>query len=362
MDQTVQTPQQDDELAQQLVSGRTLPYDWYFEQDIYRLETQRIFAKTWLYAGHTGKIANPGDFFTITLCDVPIIVTRDLDGGVNAFKNVCCHRGAEVTVEKQGNCRALQCHYHAWTYGLDGKLKSAPRARQNPGFRKEDYALQRLRVETYGPFIFVSLNEDVAPLTEFLGELTDIVGNTGVRLDRLRHRETREYELHANWKVVVENFLECYHCPNAHPSFAGVVDLSTYKNVDYQNVITQYAPALGADENDQQVKEGRYNYLWPNFCLNVYPGAGNVSTNLILPMGPGRTLAVYEFFYEEGVSEQEAQDTSDLIHQIMVEDIVLCESVQRGMAAGAFASGQLMLSHEHSIQHFQKLVHDAMSA
>jgi phenylpropionate dioxygenase-like ring-hydroxylating dioxygenase large terminal subunit len=341
----------------------TLPYAWYVDPDRFEQERQRIFSRTWQYVGHVGGVAAPGDFFTTQLGGLPVVITRDEDGELHALRNVCCHRGAEVVLAPEGNRKTLQCHYHAWSYGLDGRLVGAPRSGQEPGFRKEDFGLRPLRLETYGPFIFVNPDDGAPPLHEVMGELPAIVAQTGVDLDALRCHERREYPLRANWKVVVENFLECYHCQVAHPSFADAIDLNSYEIDEYRYVSTQHGPPKH-DETvaDQQVKEGRYNYLWPTFMLNIYPGPGNASTNQIVPIDADNTLAVYEYFYEDGASDDFASETTGLIHQVMVEDITLCESVQRGMRTGTFEHGRLMLRYEHAIRHFQNLVRESLAA
>jgi phenylpropionate dioxygenase-like ring-hydroxylating dioxygenase large terminal subunit len=349
-------------VEESLAKARTLPYSWYTDPGVLATERERVFNQYWLYLGHVGQVANPGDFFTVNVNNIPVVVTRDTSGDIHTLVNVCRHRGAEVIVEPKGNCRALQCHYHAWTYGLDGRLVSAPRSRQEPGFDKGDFPLRRVRTEVYGPFIFGTLNDEAPTLTEYLGEMPAIVERTGIRLDALRHRERREYLVKANWKIVVENFLECYHCTVAHPTFADVVDLDTYFLEEFEYFSTQGAPATEAyGGTDQQVREGRYNYLWPSFMLNIYPGPGNVSTNVIIPVDHETTLAVYDFFYEEAVSAEDEKAVTDLINLVMEEDIVLCESVQRGVASGVYEQGKLMTTHEHAVAHFQRLVNRSLA-
>jgi len=177
-----------------------------------------------------------------------------------------------------------------------------------------------------------------------------------------RCRDRREYRLRANWKVVVENFLECYHCQVAHPSFADAIDLNSYEIDEYRYVSTQHGPPKHEESAAKlRVKEGRYNYLWPTFMLNIYPGPGNASTNQIVPIDADNTLAVYEYFYDDDPPDNFATETTGLIHQVMVEDITLCESVQRGMHTGTFEHGRLMLRYEHAIRHFQNLVRESLA-
>ncbi len=342
-----------------LAAGRTLPYALYIDPRVLEIERTRIFARQWLYVARTGQLANPGDFVRVNVGEVSLVLTRDSAGDLHALHNVCCHRGSEVVTEATGCRKTLQCGYHAWTYGLDGQLLNAPRARDEASFSVADHRLRAAQIATFGPFVFVNLDLDAPPLAAFLGELPSIVERTGVRLDQLRRHEQRDYIVKSNWKVVVENFLECYHCPVAHPSFGDVIDLDTYEITEFEWTSTQRGDPYGstaAEVEQMQVKEGRYNFLFPTFMLNIYPGSGNVSTNLIVPIDAETTLAVYEFFYEEGTPDEEARATTELIHQVMVEDVDLCESVQRGMRSRSLQSGSLMLRHEHAIRHFQQLV------
>ena len=347
-----------------VASGRTLPYDWYVDPQMLAIERERIFARQWLYVARTEQLQKTGDFVCATVGDVSLVLTRDGAGELHALHNVCCHRGSQVVTEETGSRKTLQCRYHAWTYGLDGQLLNAPRAKDEADFRVADHRLAAAQIATFGPFVFVNLGLDAPPLEAFLGDLPSIVEGTGVRFDRLERHEQRDYIVKSNWKVVVENFLECYHCPVAHPSFGDVIDLDTYEITEYEWTSTQRGDPYGAsaaEVEQMQVKEGRYNFLFPTFMLNIYPGSGNVSTNLIVPIDAETTLATYEFFYEEGTPADEARSTTELIHQVMVEDVDLCESVQRGMRSRSQPSGTLMLRHEHAIRHFQRLVGRALA-
>jgi phenylpropionate dioxygenase-like ring-hydroxylating dioxygenase large terminal subunit len=350
---------------QQMVDPSTLPYQQYTSSASLRREQQAIFERSWIYVTHLGELEHPGDYVTARVGKVPLVLTRDEDGALHALRNVCCHRGAEAVPAGCGNAKVLQCQYHGWTYMLDGRLNGAPRSRTEPGFDKADFALARARVDSYGPFVFVNLDLDAAPLVDALEEIPALVDDTGVEVDKLRFRERREYMVEANWKVVVENYLECYHCPVAHPSFADVIDLNTYTVETFGRTSTQIGQPKDADDAEtdhMKVKYGRYNYVWPTFMLNIYPGPGNVSTNLIVPLDVDRTLAVYDFYYEDGADETDMREITDLIHQVMVEDVGLCESVQRGMSSETFAGGRLMLRYEHSIKHFQSLVESALAS
>jgi choline monooxygenase len=359
---------QDDLLHEALAQGRPLPAEWYTERERFECEENRIFAANWNYVGRSQQVANPGDFLTGRVGKVPIVVVRDESGMLRAFANVCGHRGSELVLEKCGNRRTLQCHYHAWTWRLDGTLRAAPHSQEQEGFNKADFPLTPLGVETFGPFVFVCPGTAPCSWAESLGQLPAIIRSTGADLDSLKFRERREYAIQANWKVVVENFLECYHCAVSHPGFANLIDLDRYQVIAFDRCSVQRGPvkararaqheeAFAADEG----AEGFYTYLWPNFMLNIYPGAGNASTNLIVPIDEHHCLAVYEFFFSESVSEDQQCAMVDFIDQVQREDIIIVESVQRGLRSGFYKQGQLILSRENGIQHFQKLVFAALS-
>lgn len=354
-------------LYDDLERGRTLPASWYTDLAIYARECERIFRRTWQYVGLTEQVTSPGDFFTATVGEVPIVVVKGKDGQVRAFANVCRHRGAIVVREECGHRTSLQCHYHAWTYNLDGTLLSAPAMKDEAGFDTACYRLPALRCEIWGPFVFVNpeLNEESPPLAEYLGELPGLVATTGLDLATIRRRVRRTYEIGANWKVVLDNYLECYHCPVAHPGFCDLIDTNDYVITEYEHFSTQHgalkaSAAQGKEKNlyavGGGVRDGFYAYLWPNFTLNIYPGPGNVSLNLFLPLGPERTLAVYDYCFADAVSAEDEQAFVRFIDQVQEEDIVLCESVQRGWRSGYFEQGHLMLSREQALRHFQRLV------
>ncbi|CAA9563002.1 MAG: Carnitine monooxygenase, oxygenase component CntA [uncultured Thermomicrobiales bacterium] len=359
----------DPRLGAALAEGYTLPAAWYTEPAWFAREQEQIFRRTWQYVGLAEQVAKPGDFFTAQVGTVPIIVTRDETGTVRAFVNVCRHRGSILVAEECGHGKIFQCPYHAWTYGLDGALRAAPGMREEASFDRGQFSLFGLRAELWGPFIFVNLDAAAAPLAAALGELPALVAATGAPLDRIRRRVRTVYDIAANWKVVVDNYLECYHCPVAHPGFTQLIDTNNYTITEYDLFSTQ-GGALREEKQGAEslydtsgaVRDGFYAYLWPNFTLNIYPGQGNTSINLFLPLGPDRTRAIFEYCFVETVGEEEERDFVRFIEQVQVEDIVLCETVQRGLGTGFFDQGKLMLWQEGALRHFQRLVHRFVTA
>lgn len=357
-----------DGLEQALEQGYTLPAEWYTDPAWFQLERRRIFRRSWHYVGHAAQVARPGNFFTSAVDNVSVVVVRDETGMLNAFANVCRHRGSEIVLDRAGNRKTLQCHYHGWTWNLDGTLRAAPRSSEQPDFNKEDVPLIRLRLDTFGPFIFVNLDPEAAPLAQTLGELPQLLAEARVHVDGLQLHERRVYDIKANWKVVVENYLECYHCPIAHPGFTSLIDLDDYDIIPYEFFsIQRGALRSSARERDEEIyssegaaQEGIYVYLWPNFMLNSYPGPGMLSLNLMLPLDAGHTRAIFEFYFAENFPESDIAERIAFIDQVQQEDTILCESVQRGLSSGFYRQGKLMLTREHGIQHFQRLVYNAL--
>lgn len=196
---------------------------------------------------------------------------------------------------------------------------------------------------------------------DLLGELPRLVDGTGLRLDEIRCKHRQESVITANWKVVADNYLECYHCPVAHPGFCDVIDLDQYEVTEYEHFSTQTGPpkqhrrAEGVSVSE--VAAGFYAYLWPNFTINIYPGPGNVSLNLFSPIDAGKTRVTFDYCFVDQVSDAEVEEFVAFVDQIQNEDTELCESVQRGLGSGTFDQGRLMLKRESALRHFQKLVY-----
>jgi phenylpropionate dioxygenase-like ring-hydroxylating dioxygenase large terminal subunit len=351
-------------LALALKSGATLPAPWYTDRAVLERELELVFRRSWQYAGAAAEVAGTGEFLTVRAGRVPIVVVRGRDGSLRGFVNVCRHRGSELVLEERGCRKTLQCHYHAWTYDLDGSLRAAPGSADEADFDRADFSLLPVAVAEWGPWVFVNPDADAAPLEDTLGELPQILADAGLDLGVLRPRETARYEIAANWKVVVDNYLECYHCPTAHPAFAGMFDLASYTVAEYEGFSVQGGPVKESARNGSTpyrlrgggVEEGIYALLFPNFTINVYPGPGNVSLNVFEPVDERRSVARYQYFFSDEVPEEEVREFVAFVNQIQLEDTVLCESVQRGLESGFFDQGRLLLSRESALRHFQQQV------
>ena len=237
-------------LREQLERGLTLPASWYSDPEVLRLEQERIFGRAWQYAGSLSQLAEPGSYFTCRAGATPVVVVRTRDGDLRGLVNVCRHRGHEVA-EGCGRRETLQCPYHAWTYDLDGSLRAAPRSDREPGFDRADWSLRPVLVDTWGPLVFVNPDLGAAPLAETLGELPQEMADRGLDPAGLEyHGRSRDWVIEANWKLVVENFLECYHCPVAHKSFSKLIDVDpdSYRLTTGRWTSSQYGPVTERGE------------------------------------------------------------------------------------------------------------------
>ena len=336
-----------------LERGCTLPPQWYTDRAIFELEKERIFGKFWQYVGHVGQVSAPGDFFTVTLGDIPVIVVRDNAGGLRAFANVCRHRGSEVVLECSGNRKTMQCHYHGWTYDLDGSLRAAPRSNEQESFDKSKLGLIAFAIDTWGPFIFVNPNPAAGPLTELLGAMPSFFERAGAEVSRLKMLRRDNYDLAANWKIIIENFNECYHCPIAHPKFSSVIDTEAY-HVDTGNEYfsSYYGPFIRS-----QSQGVSYATLWPTAMFALSTDPVSMQVLCVWPIDEAHTRETVDYYFAEHVSDDQMREYVEFADLVQREDIILCESVQRGHKSGVVKHGQLMLSRERGIQHFQQLVH-----
>jgi carnitine monooxygenase subunit len=335
-------------------AGATLPFSWYVDEEILRRERAVIFARSWQYAGRAEQVAEPGSFLTADAGGVPVLVTRDQAGVLRAFVNVCRHRGAVLT-EGCGTRNTIQCHYHAWTYDLDGTLRTAPRSDREPGFENAEWSLLPASAGVWGPFLFVNPDPDAAALDEHLGELPGILAEA-IDIDGLVFHSRVEFAANANWKIVTENFLECYHCPTAHPAFSDEVDVhpDRYRLEAHSTFSAQYCRAKATGD------QGQFHLVYPNTGLNVFPGPPNLSIGPIAPNGPGRTERYLDYFFAPDVDEEWRREFFAFDDQIGREDTALVESVHRGVSSGAVEHGRLLLDAEPLLAAFQTWVADRL--
>ena len=204
--------------AQRLRPGFAMDAYFYRSQVVYRKELDEILYKSWLYAGHVSQIAKPGDYFTYDLGEDSIVVVRDSEKAVHALMNVCRHRGARVCEGPEGSCRTFVCPYHGWVYELDGRLRAARAMQSKSDFDPALYALKRARCTVFEGLIFVNCDPAAAPFDAALKPIEPALRPYDLPAARVAHRQN--YHVEANWKLVLENYLECYHCATAHRAYA----------------------------------------------------------------------------------------------------------------------------------------------
>jgi len=344
-----------------VAGARTLPWSWYDDPQQLRLERERIFRGSWQYVGHVGEVPEPGTFAAADAGGVPVVLVRDADGDLRGFLNVCRHRG-HVVAAGNGRRLTLQCRYHGWTYGLDGALRAAPRAERELGEERAELGLVPVAVDAWGPFVFINTNFDASSLAEALGDVPERVASAGIDVGALAFRLRARSEVAANWKVVCENYLECYHCPVAHPGFSARFDVSQERYVlaDGGRVLSQAAPLRGTE--DGEVVRGEFHFVWPNLVINVYAGRPNLALGPVVPVAPDRSARFLDYFFAPDADEEWVEELLAFDDQVGREDVALVESVQRGVSTGLVEHGRLLAESERLVARFQQLVREAVTA
>jgi choline monooxygenase len=336
----------------------TLPASYYNDASVLAAENRNIFGRTWQLVGRAEQVREPGQFFTAVVADEPLLIVRGNDGELRALSNVCRHRAGPVA-KGEGKRPVLQCGYHGWTYALDGQLLRTPEMDGIEGFDRQAMSLPRFRVELSNELVFVNLDPSAPPLREFLGDLAERLERRNYSGYRLAAR--KEWSVGCNWKVYVDNYLEGYHIPIVHPSLFREIDYPNYRTETRRNYSIQHAPVKRPDRirTTGGEDEAEYFWLYPNLMLNVYPD--NFSTNLIVPVGHDRTMTVFEWYFRDpDAARAQIDDTIAFSDEIQLEDIGICEAVQRGLRSSTYETGRYSPERENGVHHFHGLYAAAM--
>ena len=334
-----------------------------------------ILARSWQWICHVERLRDPGSYVSATVAGMPVAVVRGRDGELRAFYNVCKHRAHEL-LSGSGTTRNIVCPYHAWTYGLDGNLRAARRADRMESFDMGEVCLDPVLVEEFGGMVYVNLDTAATPLGEQAADLAEEIASWAPDVAALTHAKRLSYDVATNWKNVIDNFLECYHCHIAHKEFVDLVDMDTYEVRTHGIWSSHFAEAgkhanAAYDVSGASVTEHAVWWLWPNTCLLRYPGRGNFMVFQVVPDGPERTLETWDFYLESTELDEAEKESVRYIDDVLQQqDIALVESVQRGMRTPAFDQGRIVFDparagsglSEHGVHHFHGLVLEAYRA
>ena len=345
------------------VAARTLPAPYYVDRQYFDREMERLFARMWVCAGRVEQVDQPGQFFVRELLGESIIVTRSASKGaraespgVNAFYNVCRHRGTKLCTASDGQFSgSIQCPYHSWTYDLDGRLIGAPHMEEVPHFRREDHPLHRVHADTWDGHVFLNLDPAAAPLAAQLGDLREKFRPW--RMPDLRLGRRIVYDVRANWKLIIQNYNECLHCPNLHPALNKLSHYLSGENeplhatymggrMDLRPGVDtlsfdgscprEFLPGLSPDDR----RRVYYYAIFPNMLLSLHPDYMMVHT--LWPIAPDRTINICEWHFQpseiarEGFNPEDAVGFWDMTNR---QDWHVCELSQAGISSRAYTPG-----------------------
>jgi glycine betaine catabolism A len=336
--------------------ARTLPARYYTDPALLKAELDGLFGTMWFYAGRSEEAAKPGQYVVRELNGHNIVVTRNATGEVRAFHNICRHRGTRICDQATGQfAGSIQCPYHAWTYDLDGKLIGAPHMNEVPHFRKSDYPLQNIHAAEWDGHIFLNLSENAAPLFDQLGPLVAKFRSWSMADLRRGHRIV--YDVKANWKLVIQNYNECLHCPNLHPALnklshylsgeneplratymGGVMDLQA--GVQTLSMDGSCPRAILPGLSPEEARRVYYYCIFPNMMLSLHPDY--MLTHTLWPIAPDRTINVCEWHFQPSELARPGFDPADCVEfwdMTNKQDWYVCELSQAGIASPAYIPG-----------------------
>ncbi|MCU1295762.1 MAG: (2Fe-2S)-binding protein [Acidobacteriaceae bacterium] len=338
----------------------TIPAPWYVDPRIAELESKTVFSKSWQMVGRAEHVEKSGQFVTATIAGEPIVVVRGNDSVLRGFYNVCRHHAAAVVTEPCGQASILHCPYHGWNYGLDGSLKGMPEFDGVKNFDRQQNGLVPVKADIWEKFVFVNLDPEAASLTDFLGGLVKRVAPLGV--SRLHYFESRSYDIHCNWKVFVDNYLDGgYHIPHLHKGLNSVLDYKQYTIENEDRYCLQSSPMVSSEQDaatGATRKGDRAWYFWqyPNLMINCYEGY--MDTNLVLPIDQDHCRVIFDFHFGDiSESHREYDQQSVAVGaRVQDEDLGICEGVQRGLKSRAYGAGRLSARREAGEHLFHRLL------
>ena len=343
-----------------LPDASTIPAPWYVDARIAELEAQTVFSKTWQMVGRVEQVEKPGQFVTASIAGEPIVVVRGNDGVLRGFYNVCRHHAAAVVTEPCGQASILHCPYHGWNYGLDGSLKGMPEFDGVKNFERQQNGLVPVQAETWEKFVFVNLDPQAASLNDFLAGLVKRVAP--LHVSKLNYFDSRTYDIHCNWKVFVDNYLDGgYHVPHLHKGLSSVLDYKEYTIENEDRYCLQSSPMVAGKEDaatasTRQGDRAWYFWQYPNLMINCYEGY--MDTNLVLPLDVDHCRVIFDFYFGDTSEVRRSYNEQSVAvgARVQDEDLGICEAVQRGLKSRAYGAGRLSVRREAGEHLFHRLL------
>jgi choline monooxygenase len=366
-------PESEDRFDPDPARSYTLRARYYIDPAVAEREKEAVFYRSWNFVGHVEQLPEVGSYLACRVLDQDLFVIRGKDGELRAFYNVCKHRAHEL-VKGQGRTKAIVCPYHAWSYHLDGRLRTARGSEKTADFDASEFCLSQVQVEVFCSFVFVNLDPEAPSLASQAPGLEAELRSYCPELEKLTFAHRLTYEVEANWKNVVDNYLECYHCTPAHPAFVDLVDIKSYRSVTHRIYSSHTSQGGRADNKAYSFDEAGATqqgfagwWLWPNLTVNTFPGCGNIMVMHVMPSGSETTLEHFDFYFLESTPNEEEMAAIRYIDEVLqVEDIGLVESVQRGLHSRGYDQGRFIVDKdrtemsEHAVHHFHALVLEAL--
>lgn len=356
---------------------QALPGAYYTDPGVFDADKRRIFERSWMCVCRADAVERPGQFLRVEVGDESVLVVRDRGGEIRAFRNLCRHRGARLCTEESGEVgKAIRCMYHAWTYGLDGRLIAAPNMREMPDLVKKDYGLHRIRSEQWLGYVWVNLDAAAQPLAaqvepQVLARLGNLAMFDRYGIGRLGVATTITYEVDANWKSIVENYMECYHCATIHPELTAALPQFTsgYGSVSggaraslagegFSLSGKAACPRLpGLLPEDDRLFSGLV--LRPNVLVNL--ASDHVAFFRLEPQAAGYTRIVVDWLFDRGAMAAEDFDPSDAVAILDItnrQDFEACQRCHLGMRSSAYQG--VLVPAEHILRDFHDYYLDAL--
>jgi choline monooxygenase len=335
-------------------SASTLPAANYCCEKQFAQETSHLFRKSWQYVGALSETMEAPSVQPYDLHSIPVVITKDKQNHLNAFYNVCRHRGGPLC-KQAARQRSLRCHYHGWTYGLDGRLGGTPKCESLAAFKHENFSLKSIQHTTWNGLIFLNPNVEAS---KFENDFAGLPARTcPIDFKDLRFFHRHSYKARCNWKVYVDNYLEGYHLNMVHPELAKILDGEQYQTVVGQNWSLQWSPLKQNDFGYGSAPgEAHYYFLFPNMMLNILPG--RMQVNIVIPISVDQCEVVFDYYYfptPEGNAPLQSNSDFEFSDLVQKQDIAICEDVQRGLQSGGYESGRYAPSEEQGLYHFHQM-------